>query len=107
MSNEKKTNDGSESVDVPQASDSASASAERDAVADLLDDLLQVIAEGTRGGLNRVPTRERLAGSAWSSRFAELSNETAASIRMLRTKNVRSAARARQQQSKRRGIVKS
>jgi len=59
-------------------------SPEREEVADLLDDLLQVIAEGTRGGIRRVPTRDRLPGSAWVARFEELSNETQASIRALK-----------------------
>jgi hypothetical protein len=78
---------------------------ERDAAAGLLDSLLQVIAEGSRGGVNRTPTHLRLGGLEWSARYAELELETLASIRMLKTKNTRAAARAKQQ-TKRRGIVK-
>lgn len=85
--------------------DDSTTQSERDQVADLLDNLLQVIAEGTRGGLQRVPTRERLQGSEWSARYGELETETEASIRMLKAKNVRAVARARQA-TKRRGIRK-
>lgn len=91
-------NDETQNVDGPAKDEFVE---QRDAVALLLDDLLQVIAEGTRGGTRRTSVTSQPL--PWSKRWEALEAEGSAAIRMLDQKNKRAAARAKQQ--KRRGLV--
>lgn len=58
-------------------------------LADVLDELLQHVAEMTPGGLKRVSTKEKAANAAERQRL--LMAEAQASIKMLKQKNARAA----------------
>lgn len=67
-----------------------------------LEELLQAVAEGTKGG-DRRPTIT-IADHITDQTFERLINESEVAVKVLKQKNARAAARAKQ---KRRGIVRN